>query len=156
MILWGRPKSVPLPATEAELAELIVRAVAVELDRREAAAREAELAAQRPEEPWIMSHSGAPLEPINLFRPGEIGRRHVVTYIGPSFSQRQHAGFLTLLQDSTVKGRWFVHGDWDMGTPVTLDEGCAVRVYLNITLGKVSEDLVACLTVVGYTEVAEQ
>lgn len=88
---------------------------------------------------------------LHMHRPGEPGRRHVVTSIHASYALPL-IGFMTMQHGMEVMGRWYIHKQRDVTGPFVLPEGVDLRVSLNGAYPNSFEGVVPALTVVGYTE----
>ena len=79
------------------------------------------------------------------------GQTHTITSIGASYQHWKLVGFLTLMQDNVIIGKWYVHGQRDLG-PFYFPSGSEVRVTLNMPYESCGKPTAPCLTVFGYTE----
>ena len=99
---------------------------------------------------WSLTQAGPPGHTVTVTLPQDPGRRHVVLGIFASYNQRL-SGLMTLMEDSTIRGNWFVTQERDIPTCIKLQPGCSMQVGLSKPF-QAPDTLVGYLTVVGYTE----
>lgn len=98
---------------------------------------------------WRFAESGAPGELLHFFRPGEEGRRHVVTYILATL-KKGGSQLFTVQDEGKIIVRGYCHGYLTIaGRFLPIRSGKAVQVCLNVFE---DPENVAALTIWGYTE----
>jgi hypothetical protein len=97
---------------------------------------------------WTFCEGGAPGELVHFFRPGEEGRRHVLTLVVATM-KRGGTQLLTIQDEGRMVLRNYCHGTLKIDTLREIRSGKAVAVTLHCSE---DPDNVASLTVWGYTE----
>jgi hypothetical protein len=97
---------------------------------------------------WSFCEGGKPGELVHFFRPGEEGRRHVITLIVATL-KRGGTQLLTAQDEAFMRLRSYCHGSLTIAVPQPIRSGKAVAVTLNC---HEDPENVASLTVWGYTE----
>lgn len=119
-LFWWKPKSTVEPATASDNNNL---------------------------QNWRWCHGGAPGELVHFFRPGEEGRRHVVTMVLATL-KKGGSQLLTVQDGDQMIVRNYCHGMLKLS-------GCPIRTgeSVQITLNCFEDpENVSSLTVWGYTE----
>jgi hypothetical protein len=98
---------------------------------------------------WHWCWGGAAGEAVHYMRPEEgPTRRHVITHIHASLKNGGRQ-LLTVLDEASLIGRFYVHGQRDIPCHFESQPGKALTVYLHMTD---DPDNVGALTVSGYSE----
>jgi hypothetical protein len=97
---------------------------------------------------WSFCKGEEPGELVHFFRPGEVGRRHVLTMIVATL-KRGGTQLLTVQDEGHMILRSYCHGTLNIDVMHYISAEKAVQVTLNCFE---DPDNVASLTVWGYTE----
>jgi hypothetical protein len=97
---------------------------------------------------WTFAEGGHPGKLLHFFRPGEEGRRHVVTFILATLKNGGKQLF-TIQDEGQMILRNYCHGTLQIEKSRVFRSGKAVQITLNI---HEDQENVASLTVWGYTE----
>lgn len=105
---------------------------------------------------WKYVKRGPPDHTVSIEMLGQPGRRHCITAILASYNQR-NIGLLTVLEGTCEIAAYYCHTERDLNWthPLMLEPGATLQVTLSKGT-RAPGELVCCLTVIGYSEDAEE